>query len=89
MTADLWLGLSVANKTSGERVQKLSKEISQILEELAFREKHATFGVRISGRTTAELCALIHADGRRWSGLIRAANVNLDLVPKPRHVSFE
>lgn len=89
LTADLWFGLSVANKTPGERVQNLSKETSQILEEPAFREKCAAFGVRISGSTTAELCALINADGRRWSGLIRAANVNFDLVPKPRHVSFE
>lgn len=89
LTADLWFGLSVANKTPGERVQNLSKEIYPTLEEPGFREKYAAFGVHISGSTTAKLCALINADGLRWSGLIRAANVNLDLVPKPRHVSFE
>ena len=78
LTADLWFGLSVANKSPGDRVQKLGKEISQILEEPTFREKYATFGVRISGRTRAELGALISVDGRRWSGLIREANIKLD-----------
>ena len=89
LTADLCLGLAVANKTPGEQLQKLSTEMSQILEELAVRKKYATFGVRFFGRTAVELYAFINGVGRRWSGLVRAANVHHDLVPKPRHVSFE
>ncbi len=78
LAADIWFGLAAPVKTPPELVQKLSREIADILAMPAMREKYNALGVRAAGSTPEQMQQLIDSEGKRWSAVIREAQIKVD-----------
>lgn len=73
-----WQGLFFPAGTPQPIVDRIASEVKKILAEPATREWLVTTGYEPTGNTPAEFAALIAADYKRWSEIIKAANIKAD-----------
>lgn len=78
LAADMWFGLVAPAKTPPELVQKLSREVTDILATPALRDKYNALSVRAEGSTPEQMRQIIDSGGQRWSAVIREAQIKVD-----------
>jgi tripartite-type tricarboxylate transporter receptor subunit TctC len=70
-----WYGIVVRSGTPAAMVQKLYGDISEALRNDEVRAKLAGLGLEPVGNTPEEFDAMIKAETRKWTGIVRAANI--------------
>jgi tripartite-type tricarboxylate transporter receptor subunit TctC len=73
--ASFWFALYVTGGSPSAAVDRLSREVNEILQQGPMRERHKGDGVDVVGSTPAELAARMQADGPRWTAIQRSAGV--------------
>ena len=76
--ADAWNGLIAPGGTPKSLAEKISKEVSEIINEPAVREKLATQLMEPVGSSPDELRARMDGEIGRWAPVIKAANVKIN-----------
>jgi tripartite-type tricarboxylate transporter receptor subunit TctC len=76
--ADAWNGLVAPGGTSKSVVEKISKDVSDIVRQPAVREKLATQLMEPVGSSPAELRKRMDGEIARWAPVIKAANVKIN-----------
>jgi tripartite-type tricarboxylate transporter receptor subunit TctC len=56
-------------------VERVNAEMNRILADPAIRERFHTLGFEVTGGTPAEFTAVMRSESRKWSQVIREANV--------------
>lgn len=73
-----WSGMLVRTGTPQPVVERLSKEMVEILKTPAFRASHEAMGTEVLSSTPAEFAERLKADYASMGALIKAANVKID-----------
>jgi tripartite-type tricarboxylate transporter receptor subunit TctC len=76
--ADAWNGLIAPGGTPKSIIDKISKDVSEIIREPAVREKLATQLMEPVGSSPEELRAQMDGEIARWAPVIKAANVKIN-----------
>jgi tripartite-type tricarboxylate transporter receptor subunit TctC len=78
VTADAWIGFVAPGKTPPAILNRLQREIAQILAEPSVREKLLTQYMEPVGNTPSEFRAVVAADVARWKPVIQKHKIELD-----------
>ena len=78
MEADAWNGLIAPAGTPRPIIDKISKDVAEIIKQPAVREKLATQLMEPVGSSPDELRARMDGEIARWAPVIKAANVKLN-----------
>lgn len=73
-----WAGFFVPAKTPADVVARLDAEFRRVIATPEAQAKFKELGYEPGRRTTAEFTAMVGADQRRWSELIRRVGIKLD-----------
>ena len=73
-----WVGIFAPARTSPAVVQKLQRELEQVLKTPFVRERYGVLGIDPVGNAPEEFTAQVRADLARWEKVVRAANVRLE-----------
>ncbi len=73
--ATSWFGMYMPQAHGNPVYKKLVEAMTEILAAPATREKFATQGVEPGRRTGAEFTAFVDTEIRKWSGVVKTANV--------------
>jgi tripartite-type tricarboxylate transporter receptor subunit TctC len=73
--ASQWYGLSAANNTPPEIVEKLNREVNAALGDPAMRKRFAAIGGEPLPGSPAAFAALIAAETDKWAKVVRAAGL--------------
>lgn len=76
--ADAWNGLIAPGGTPAAIVDKINKDVVEIIKEPAAREKLATQLMEVVGSSPAEFRALISREVDRWGPVIKAADIKIN-----------
>lgn len=76
--ADLWYGLLAPAGTPRSIIDKLNAEARRILSQPEIQQRFAVLGFEPAYGTPEEFGKLIHSDIRKWSGVVKAANISLN-----------
>jgi tripartite-type tricarboxylate transporter receptor subunit TctC len=74
-----WYGIVVRSETPPTVVDKIQRDMAEALRDEAVRAKLAGLGLEPVGNTPAEFDALIKAQTRKWTDIVRKAGIH---VPK-------
>jgi len=75
MVSATWFALLAPPKTPGEIVAKLNAAIVEALRQPEVQRRLAEMYAEVIGNSPAEAAAFIRDEKRRWSEVIRAANI--------------
>jgi tripartite-type tricarboxylate transporter receptor subunit TctC len=70
-----WLGLLAPAKTPKEIVARLTDEVKKAVADPRFTSRMETQGLEVVGNTPDAMLALMRNDTRKWSEVIKAANI--------------
>jgi tripartite-type tricarboxylate transporter receptor subunit TctC len=70
-----WFGMFMPAKTPAEIVEKLYRDVREVLHEPLFRERLAVLGAEPVGSTPTELTAFLKSEIDKWGAIIREANI--------------
>lgn len=70
-----WYGLMVPAGTPAAVVQRLNAETNAVLADAEVRKKVEAVGLQVRGGTSAEFAAFIENETKKWSQVIKAANI--------------
>ena len=73
-----WFGVFGPANTPRPVVERMEAELTKILREPAIKERFHTLGFEITGGKPAELTAIMQAEARKWSKVIKDANVKAE-----------
>lgn len=73
-----WLGLVAPAGTPKPIVDRVHREVAQVLQEPEIRERFKGWGLDIIGNTPAEFASFIQRDVKQWERVIRGANIKAD-----------
>jgi tripartite-type tricarboxylate transporter receptor subunit TctC len=76
--ADAWMGMIAPAGTPQPIIDKLHREVVEILRASDIREKLAAQLMEPIGNTPAEFKAKMEADVARWAPVIKAANIRIN-----------
>jgi tripartite-type tricarboxylate transporter receptor subunit TctC len=76
--ADAWMGMIAPAGTPQPIIDKLHREVAEILKASDIREKLAAQLMEPIGNTPAEFKAKMEADVARWAPVIKAANIRIN-----------
>ena len=76
--ADAWMGLIAPGGTPAAVVDKVNKDVVEIIKQPAVRAKLATQLMEPVGSTPAEFRARINGEIARWAPVIKAANIKIN-----------
>jgi tripartite-type tricarboxylate transporter receptor subunit TctC len=76
--ADAWNGLIAPGGTPGSIIDKISRDVAEIIKQPAAREKLATQLMEPVGSSSEELRARMDGEIARWAPVIKSANVKLN-----------
>jgi len=76
--ADAWNGLIAPGGTPKLIINKISKEVAEIIRQPAVREKLAAQLTKPIGSSPEELRARMDGEIARWAPVIKSANVKLN-----------
>jgi tripartite-type tricarboxylate transporter receptor subunit TctC len=75
---DAWWAFAAPPGTPLEIREKIAREIAAMVKTPGMRSRLDAMGVQPLGSTPAEMQAIIDRDTKRWSAVVRAANITLD-----------
>ncbi|HUQ27801.1 MAG TPA: tripartite tricarboxylate transporter substrate binding protein [Usitatibacter sp.] len=70
-----WFGIFGPAGTPPAVVDRVNAELNRIVKDPAIRERFATLGFETTGGTPADFAAVVQSEARKWSKVIRDANV--------------
>jgi len=73
-----WLGLVAPAGTPSAVVDRLHKEVNEILKEPDVREKFKGWGLDIIGNTPTEFASFLRRDIDQWTRVIKSANIKAE-----------
>lgn len=73
-----WYGLMVPAGTPAAVVQRLNAETNAALADAEIRRKAEAAGLQLRGGTPAEFRAFLDSEAKKWSQIIKAANIKAD-----------
>lgn len=73
-----WYGLMVPAGTPAPIVQRLNAETNAVLNDPEVRKKVEAVGLQVRGGTSAQFAAFIESETRKWSQVIKAANITVE-----------
>jgi tripartite-type tricarboxylate transporter receptor subunit TctC len=73
-----WQGLQVPARTPGDRIERLSAALRDVLAQPATVERLARLGIEVWGSGPAEMEAVVATERARWGAVIRAAGIVAD-----------
>jgi len=73
-----WYGLMVPAGTPPSIVQRLNLETNAVLVDADIRRKAEAVGLQLRGGSAAEFAAFIDSETRKWSQVIKAANITAE-----------
>jgi tripartite-type tricarboxylate transporter receptor subunit TctC len=73
-----WYGMSVPAKTPRAIIEKLNREVNRVLQLPDVRNRFAQLGLEVEGGTAEKFDALINAEQKALSALIRAGAVQVE-----------
>ncbi len=76
--ADTWMGLIAPGSTSAALVEKINKDIIEVIKLPVVKEKLATQYMEPVGNSPAQFRAVIEAEKTRWEPIVKAANVKIN-----------
>jgi tripartite-type tricarboxylate transporter receptor subunit TctC len=76
--SDGWNGILVPAATPGEIVERLNREVNEILQLPEVKQRLTNSRIRIDGGSPQRFAELIRREAERWSAVIRSVGVKLD-----------
>jgi tripartite-type tricarboxylate transporter receptor subunit TctC len=76
--ADAWNGLIAPAGTPRPIIERISKDVAEIIRQPTLREKLATQLMEPVGSSPDELRTLMDGEIERWAPVIKAANITLN-----------
>ncbi len=73
-----WYGIVVRSGTPPAIVEKIQHDMAEALRDEGVRAKLAGLGLESVGNTPAEFDALIKAETRKWTDIVRKANIRVE-----------
>ncbi|MNV72436.1 Tripartite tricarboxylate transporter family receptor [compost metagenome] len=73
-----WLGLMAPAGTPAATVNRLHREVAEILKEPEVQEKFRNWGLDIIGNTPAEFTTFLRKDIAQWDKVIKSAGIKAD-----------
>jgi tripartite-type tricarboxylate transporter receptor subunit TctC len=73
-----WIGIFAPAKTPRPVVQKLQREIAEVLKDPGVRERYAVLGNEPAGNTPDEFAAQVKADFALWEGVVKKAKIRIE-----------
>ncbi|NUZ08015.1 Bug family tripartite tricarboxylate transporter substrate binding protein [Piscinibacter koreensis] len=73
-----WYGLMVPAGTPGAVVDRLNAEVNAAIRDPGVRQKAEAAGLQLRGGSAAEFRAFIDAEAKKWSQIIKAANIQAE-----------
>jgi len=70
-----WFGVFGPAATPQPVVERVNAELNRIVRDAAIRERFAQLGFETTGGTPADFAAVVQSEARKWSQVIREANV--------------
>jgi len=78
VNVDMWYGIFAPPGTPADQVQKLNRELKDILAAPEVRTAFSNQGMDPASSTPEEFRQLVARDAERWAGLIRTANIKAE-----------
>lgn len=78
LVTDMWFGLAVPKGTPKDVIQKLQADISEALNEPAFKEKYAKLGMNMVGSTPEDMQTVVDKAAARWKQVIEEGNISIE-----------
>jgi tripartite-type tricarboxylate transporter receptor subunit TctC len=76
--ADTWMGLIAPGGTPAALVEKINKDVVELIKRPAVKDKLGTQYMEPVGNTPAQFRAVIEAEKTRWEPIVKAANVKVN-----------
>lgn len=73
-----WLGLVAPAGTPAAVVERLHREVNEVLKEPDVRERFKAWGLDIIGNTPTEFASFLRRDIDQWTQVIRSANIKAE-----------
>ena len=73
-----WLGLMAPAGTPAPAINRIHREVAEILKEAEMQEKFKTWGLDIIGNTPAEFATFLRKDIAQWDRVIKSASIKAD-----------
>jgi tripartite-type tricarboxylate transporter receptor subunit TctC len=75
---NVWFGMQVPAGTPKAVVDKLNRDIVQVLKEPDVVKRFRDQGVEVVASTPAEFSKLVHSEVTKWTQLVREANIRIE-----------
>jgi tripartite-type tricarboxylate transporter receptor subunit TctC len=75
---DSWVGVLAPARTPRPVVDRLHRELVEVLKEPDVRSRYSTLGIEPVGNTPDQFAAQIRADLARWEKVVRTAGIKVD-----------
>jgi tripartite-type tricarboxylate transporter receptor subunit TctC len=75
---DSWVGILAPAKTPKPIVERLQREIAEVLRDPEVRSRYATLGIEPVGNTPEQFAVQIRADLARWEKVVKQANIRIE-----------
>lgn len=76
--SDIWIGLVAPAKTPASTIEKLNAEVRRVLARPDIQQKLAQQGIEAESSSIEAFNQLMTSDRKRWSDVIRRANIKVD-----------
>lgn len=78
LVVESWVGILAPAKTPRAIVERLQREIAEVLKDPEVRNRYLTLGIEPVGNTPEQFAAQIRADLSRWEQVIKTAGIKID-----------
>ncbi|GIL03790.1 MAG: hypothetical protein BroJett031_03100 [Betaproteobacteria bacterium] len=75
---DSWVGILAPAKTPRPIVERLQRELAEVLKDPEVRNRYATLGIEPVGNTPEQFAAQIRADLARWEKVVKTAGIKIE-----------
>jgi len=75
---DSWVGILAPARTPKPIVDRLQREIAEVLKDPEVRSRYATLGIEPVGNTPKQFAAQIRADLARWEKVVKTAGIKVE-----------
>lgn len=75
---DSWVGILAPAKTPRPVVERLQRELAEVLKDPDVRSRYATLGIEPVGNTPEQFGAQIRADLARWEKVVKTAGIKVE-----------
>lgn len=75
---DSWVGILAPAKTPRPILERLQRELAEVLKDPEVRNRYATLGIEPVGNTPEQFAAQIRADLARWEKVVKAAGIKVE-----------